>query len=142
MLINLLLVSLAVITIWTDSRYKKIYNKVLLPFLLIALLIQPIDGLEGAVLGFLFLLLPYLFGGIGAGDVKLLAVYGAFLGPGLMVTAFFCGAILGGVVALYKRFKHENTLAYGIPLSLGAILTLVFPITVVNFSHLLSSLRG
>jgi len=96
-------------------------------------LIQPIIGLEGAALGFMFLLLPYLYGGIGAGDVKLLAVYGTLLGPNLIITAFFYGAILGGVVALYKKFKKERTLAYGIPLSLGAVLTLVFPITLLRF---------
>jgi len=124
---------LAVITLWTDGRQHKIYNKVLLPFFLVALLIQPISGLEGAALGFLFLLLPYLLGGIGAGDVKLLAVYGALLGPHLIITAFLYGAILGGVIALYKYFKKEKTLAYGIPLSLGAVLTLVFPIIFLKF---------
>ncbi|MDR3599012.1 MAG: prepilin peptidase [Desulfosporosinus sp.] len=131
--IKALLITLALITIWTDGRQHKIYNKVLLPYFLVALLIQPIISLEGAALGFLFLLLPYLFGGIGAGDVKLLAVYGALLGPHLIITAFFYGAIIGGVVAWYKRFKKEKTLAYGIPLSLGAMLTLAFPITVLRF---------
>ena len=133
MLIKALLVILAAITIWTDGRQHKIYNKVLLPYFLVAVLIQPIIGLEGAALGFMFLLLPYLYGGIGAGDVKLLAVYGTLLGPNLIITAFFYGAILGGVVALYKKFKKERTLAYGIPLSLGAVLTLVFPITLLRF---------
>ena len=124
---------LAVITLWTDGRQHKIYNKVLLPFFIIALLIQPMMSLEGAVLGFLLLLLPYLYGGVGAGDVKLMAVYGALLGPHLIITAFFYGAILGGVVALYKKFMKEKTMAYGIPLSLGAILTLFFPITFLKF---------
>lgn len=133
MLLKVLLVTLTIITLWTDGRRHKIYNKVLLPYLLAALLIQPIIGLEGAALGFLYLLLPYLFGGIGAGDVKLLAVYGALLGPHLIITVFLYGAILGGAVALYKKFKKEKTMAYGIPLSLGAILTLVFPITVLRF---------
>ena len=128
MLITALIVSLAVITFWTDGRRHKIYNKVLLPFLLAALMIQPIISLEGAVLGFLFLLLPYISGGIGAGDVKLLAVFGALLGPHLIITAFLYGAMIGGAVALYKKFKQEKTLAYGIPLSLGAVLTLVFPL--------------
>jgi len=133
MLIEVLLITLAVVTLWTDGREHKIYNKVLLPYFFVALLIQPIICLEGTAFGFLFLLLPYLYGGIGAGDVKLLAVYGSLLGPHLIITAFFYGAILGGVVALYKKFKKQNTLAYGIPLSLGAILTLVFPITTLKF---------
>jgi len=132
-LIIALLITLAVITLWTDGRQHKVYNIVLLPFFLVALLIQPIVSLEGAVLGFLFLLLPYHFRGIGAGDVKLLAVYGALLGPHLIVTAFYYGAILGGMFAVYKHFKKEKILAYGIPLSLGVILTMAFPITVLRF---------
>lgn len=133
MLIQAILVTLAIITIWTDSRKHKIYNKVLLPYFLAAMLIQPLSGLEGAALGFLLLWLPYLFGGIGAGDVKLMAVYGALLGPHLIITAFFYGAILGGVVALYKKFKKETTLAYGIPLSFGAIFTFFVPLAVLRF---------
>lgn len=133
MLIKTIIIMLAAITLWTDGRQHKIYNKVLLPFFVAAMLVQPFFGLEGAAIGFLFLWLPHHFGGIGAGDVKLNAVYGALLGPHLIITAFFYGAILGGVYALYKKFKHEKTLAYGIPLSIGTILTLVFPITIIRF---------
>ena len=133
MIIKALLVALAVITLWTDGRHHKIYNKVLLPFFLLALLIHPIFGLQGAALGFLFLLLPYIWGGIGAGDVKLMAVFGALLGPHLIITAFFYGATIGGVIALYKKLKKEKTMAYGVPLSLGAVLTLFFPIILVKF---------
>ena len=47
MLIKALLVILAAITIWTDGRQHKIYNKVLLPYFLVAVLIQPIIGFGG-----------------------------------------------------------------------------------------------
>src|SRR5664280_2755919 len=39
------------------------------------------NGLLGMLLGFFLLILPYLWGGMGAGDVKAMAALGAWLGP-------------------------------------------------------------
>jgi prepilin peptidase CpaA len=64
------------------------------------------DGILGMLLGFLFLILPYLWGGMGAGDVKALAALGAWLGPRLTVFLFCYMGIAGGVIALgYLAFK-------------------------------------
>jgi prepilin peptidase CpaA len=54
----------------------------------------------GIVTGFSLLFFGYLLGGIGAGDVKLLAAVGAFLGPKLVFCAFIWMALSGGVLAL------------------------------------------
>ena len=134
MIINFIVIVLAVITIYTDGRYRKIYNKVLLPCILVAfithLIIGGLTGLErsvfGATLGAITLMSPYLLGSIGAGDVKLLIVFGALLGPMLFITAFIYGAIMGGFISLYKLLKKEKTLTYGIPLSIGALITLLY----------------
>lgn len=74
------------IAVVTDWREHKIYNKLLVPAFFLALLLHTFQGglsgltssLLGAATGFALLLLPYLMGGMGAGDVKLLAVIGAF----------------------------------------------------------------
>jgi prepilin peptidase CpaA len=58
------------------------------------------DGILGMLLGFAFLILPYLWGGMGAGDVKALAALGAWLGPKLTVFFFCYMGIAGGVLAL------------------------------------------
>jgi prepilin peptidase CpaA len=58
------------------------------------------DGILGMVLGFAFLILPYLWGGMGAGDVKALAALGAWLGPRLTVFLFCYMGIAGGILAL------------------------------------------
>lgn len=58
------------------------------------------DGILGMLLGFAFLILPYLWGGMGAGDVKALAALGAWLGPRLTVYLFCYMGIAGGVIAL------------------------------------------
>jgi prepilin peptidase CpaA len=54
----------------------------------------------GLALGLALLLPAHVFGATGAGDVKLLAAFGALLGPADVFDAFLRAAILGGVMAL------------------------------------------
>jgi prepilin peptidase CpaA len=57
-------------------------------------------ALAGTALGLVLLLPLYAIGGMGAGDVKLLAGVGAFMGPKLTLGAFATSAIVGGLMAL------------------------------------------
>jgi prepilin peptidase CpaA len=57
-------------------------------------------SLGGAALGLALLLPLYAIGGMGAGDVKLLAGVGAWMGPALTLGAFVATAITGGLMAL------------------------------------------
>jgi len=57
-------------------------------------------ALGGLALGLALLLPAHVFGATGAGDVKLLAAFGALLGPAAVFDAFLRAAILGGVMAL------------------------------------------
>jgi prepilin peptidase CpaA len=59
-----------------------------------------VDGVLGMLLGFACLILPYLWGGMGAGDVKALAALGAWLGPKLTLFLFCYMGVAGGVIAL------------------------------------------
>lgn len=54
----------------------------------------------GLVLGGLLLLPGYALGGMAAGDVKLMAMAGAFLGPGLAAAAVLYACLVGGALAL------------------------------------------
>ena len=58
------------------------------------------SALGGLALGLALLLPAHVFGATGAGDVKLLAAFGALLGPADVFNAFLRAAILGGVMAL------------------------------------------
>jgi len=57
-------------------------------------------ALGGLGLGLALLMPAHIFGATGAGDVKLLAAFGALLGPASVFDAFLRAAILGGVMAL------------------------------------------
>ncbi|MBL8879015.1 MAG: prepilin peptidase [Phycisphaerales bacterium] len=54
----------------------------------------------GLLVGFAVLIVPWAMHGMGAGDVKLMAAIGAWLGPWLTVVSFAAGAIIGGVAAV------------------------------------------
>ena len=58
-------------------------------------------SLTGALIGFVLLLLPYMIGGTGAGDVKLMGAVGSFLGVHGIFVVFILSCILGGVYALF-----------------------------------------
>ena len=48
----------------------------------------------------MFFLLPFALGGLGGGDVKLLAALGAWLGPALTIWMAVYTGMAGGVLAL------------------------------------------
>lgn len=92
----------------TDLWKFKIPNVLTLPLLASGLMFHLIvfgsAGLGkssvGALVGFGCLLLPYLRGGMGAGDVKLMAGIGAWLGPLATCQVLIVSSLIGGVYAL------------------------------------------
>jgi prepilin peptidase CpaA len=92
----------------TDFKDRKIYNAVLFPALLFGLVYNLISGgwfglgqsLLGFLVGTLILIIPFAFGGIGAGDVKLLAVVGALKGHIFILYTAIGMGLAGGVIAL------------------------------------------
>ena len=101
------LVATVLVAVVTDVTTHRIPNNLLAPALVLALLTGTATGgvtglmlsLAGLAVGFAMLLPIYSLGAMGAGDVKLLAVAGAFLGPeGALVAGlitFVAGAVIG-----------------------------------------------
>ena len=91
-----------------DLRFKKIPNLLTYPAMVVALVyhfvMNGLDGLlfstAGLALGIAILIVPYLMGGMGAGDAKLMGTVGAILGARGVFIAFLFTAIIGGVYAL------------------------------------------
>lgn len=107
LLYGYLFVTLLISTV-TDLRSRRIPNLATFSTILFALLAHSLyDGLTGFLFslqglgcGFFLLFVPYRLGGIGAGDVKLMAAVGAVLGVYHTFLAFLIIAIIGGVTAL------------------------------------------
>lgn len=64
------------------------------------------EGCLGLLLGFTFLILPYIWGGMGAGDVKALAALGAWLGPRHTLYLFCYMGLAGGLMALIMLWRR------------------------------------
>jgi prepilin peptidase CpaA len=69
-------------------------------------------ALLGLSVGFGLMLIPYIFGAMGGGDLKLFAALATFLGPGPTVLAFLYTLLAGGLlavaVALQRRRLQET----------------------------------
>ncbi|MBA5606950.1 prepilin peptidase [Duganella sp. FT3S] len=112
------LAALLAAAVWHDVRTRRIPNRLVLGGALAGLAFQALlapgaglfatpfgalgllDGLAGLGLGLALLLPMYLLGAMGAGDVKLMAMCGAFLGPRDVLGAALLTMLAGGVLAL------------------------------------------
>jgi prepilin peptidase CpaA len=62
----------------------------------------------GIFTGFSLLLVPYLMGGMGAGDVKAMAALGALLGPSATFQVFLYTGLFGGLLAIFHYALSHN----------------------------------
>ncbi len=107
--IEVILICLVAQAAVTDLALRKIPNVLILSGLLLALLLHMLGGLHwapltqwiaGSVAGF-FLFLPlYLLRGMAAGDVKLMAMVGSFVGPLMALKVAVLATLIGGAMGL------------------------------------------
>lgn len=118
--------SFLLIMMWSDMEQQIIMNTQLALFAILGLcyqlLLQPdhllIQLITALTSGLIFLLLAILTrGGIGGGDIKLLASLGLWLKPEAMEVTGIGGIILGGLLALMailsKRKSRKDYIPYG-----------------------------
>lgn len=139
-----LLFSALVVVTGTDLTHKIIPNVITLPGLAIGLLgaatVLPVGfinallgvAIGGGILWLLAWLSPYLFGkeGMGGGDIKLVAMVGSFLGwkPALLTIMIgsFAGSVIGISLIALRFMKRDDYIPFGPFLVLGALLSLFF----------------
>lgn len=100
-----------------DIRVFKVHNYVTVPLAVSGLLFHLVNtgagglaySLGGLLIGFFSLIVFYALGGIGAGDVKLMAGIGAWLGAWLTLNVLMIAGIASGV---YSAFLIAKTGGY------------------------------
>lgn len=120
MVIDIIFIIVLAICFVTDVREQKIYNKIVLPSIIIVFILNSIFyGIEGfkiSSLGFLagfgILFIPYLLGGMGAGDVKLLAFIGAAKGVAFVINSAIYMALIGGVISLVILIFNKQAVGF------------------------------
>jgi prepilin peptidase CpaA len=134
--IELVVTALVAMAALSDLGSRTIPNWITLPGLICGFALQSwyrgstgaLTSLEGAVFGFVILMFIFIVGGIGAGDVKLFAAVGAFLGPQLLISAFLFTGLLVAIAAAGAavwRGRIPATLPYGAVIAAGTVVSLV-----------------
>lgn len=115
MALNVIFLLLIATSLFTDVRYNKVYNWITLPAIGMGILLNALsgrwvsvrEGLIGVGVGFLLLSPLFFSGGVGAGDIKLLAGIGAIKGPLFVFWSTVYGLLLSGLIILviwiYKK---------------------------------------
>ncbi len=96
-----------------DTRTRRIPNWIVALYLALGLAVraslgpeQVLEGAAGLAVAALVTVPLFIFGGLGAGDCKLLAAFGFWAGPTQTGIALICTAMAGGALALgYTLWK-------------------------------------
>jgi prepilin peptidase CpaA len=103
----LVLAVMLTVAVYVELKESRIPNWLTLSGMALGLLIAYLNGkswfwssVGGLILGFGFLFIFYIFGGLGGGDVKLMGAAGALMGADLIRPALFYTALIGGFLAI------------------------------------------
>lgn len=130
---------------WADQKSRRISNRVLLVLLIVRTVILVLECLSwkeywmsivisagsGLILSGGMFLICYVIarGGIGAGDVKLLAVLGYWMGGGAVFTVIFLtvlsAAVYSGAGLLLKKISLKQEMPFAPFVLAGTVLTIM-----------------
>lgn len=146
LVISLALISLLTLATITDIHYFIIPNKLLSFFMglfIIIRVLHPLDTWYDSLLGFLisYLLILLLIiisrGGMGAGDMKFLAVIGFLTGTKIALLGFMFAILLGGLYGIYlliiKRKNKSNYIPFGPFISIGILISYYYHNEIISF---------
>jgi leader peptidase (prepilin peptidase) / N-methyltransferase len=130
-----------------DLDHQLILDKIVFPCVAIALILDAfvmprgiVNGLEGAGIGALIMLIPFLATlgrGMGFGDVKMALLMGLAVGFGEIFVAVLGGIILGGLTAILllalRIKKRKEVIPFGPFLSIATIVTLLWGGNIIHW---------
>jgi len=157
----IILVSLLIVATFVDIQHRIIPDEISIGGIVIGFLLNTINGFKldnilgsligivvgGGIIyltGFLFdivyfklLKKPPIQGetsSMGGGDVKLLAMIGAFLGWQKAVLTFFIAPFFGAAIGVVNlAVKKDHTIPYGPFLSMAAVLSIFWADNIIRF---------
>lgn len=121
-----ILCALLLVAVWNDVKQYRIPNKLVFVGAALGLLLNSVlpegqgfvsdapgaigllKALAGLGVGLAIMLPLYILRAMGAGDVKLMAMVGAFLGPQATIGAILLTFAIGGAMSLLFAVKHKS----------------------------------
>lgn len=108
------------IALYTDLLWRKIPNYITMPAMVMGFwfyTMNPEPGMgtafafHGLLTGTGLLIIAFILGGAGGGDVKLFGALGALLGSYAVLSIFIYTAIIGGIISFCLLLKKRKLLA-------------------------------
>lgn len=131
------LASILIVASMIDFDIMEIPNRLNILIVVLAIfsmVTQPLS-IKEKIIGFFIVSVPTLLiavltkGGIGGGDIKLLASCGLLLGYKSILVATFIGVMIGGIVGMIKLIKHKQRkqeMPLGPYLSIGIMIAALY----------------
>ena len=112
---KLVVIAGIMIAVFFDWKARRIPNWLTFSLLVIGLLFHTWahgwagfgQSAAGFAAGIFFLFIPFAFGGVGGGDVKLMGAIGSLVGAGLVFKIFLATAIFGGIFSLLEMIQRK-----------------------------------
>ncbi|MHC1723792.1 MAG: prepilin peptidase [Aminipila sp.] len=110
------LTTLIIACTYSDLKTRIIPNKITVTLALMGLLTRAIllknqglvEGIEGLLIAFVLLIVPYIIGGLGAGDIKMLMAVGAIGGVSFILFAIIWTALVGGIMSVFILIRGKR----------------------------------
>ena len=116
----------AVVAAYIDGKELRVPNKLTFPMIIAGWIFCTVNAamngqgwyvglgysLLGTVAGLCTLLPAYAIGGMGAGDAKMMAAIGAWLGATIVFYSFCVGTIVGGIMAVIMIVSAGDTMKH------------------------------
>ena len=129
-----------------DFKYKIIPNRIIAAIFIFGVLFNIINKtvtVGNMITGFFIISIPLLImsiilkGSMGGGDIKLMAVIGAFLGWKIIIVAFLITSIIASVTSiiliLSRKIKRNDMIPYGPFLSMGIFIASLYGEKIISW---------
>jgi prepilin peptidase CpaA len=115
-IIDALFISFIILSACADIFYRKIFNSLTYPAIILGITLNflyfGLKGLKfslfGLLIGFILLVVLYILGAIGAGDVKFMAAIGSIKGAEFVLMGGLYGLIIAGIFAIIILIKNKR----------------------------------